>query len=288
MTSIAPGAPQRPVLHSSSSSAKTPSEQAPRVALVGAGPGDPELLTIKALRRLEAAQVVLYDHLVSPLILSLCAPTARMIDVGKIPGGKATAQEVINALLVKEARGGALVVRLKGGDPFVFGRGGEEALALAEAGIGYEIVPGISSSTSVPALAGIPVTHREVATHFTVITGMSARDVTQELAASWRALAQAGGTLVFLMGVRTMPQIVARLIDGGLSATTPAAIIERGACPEQRIIVTTLAELVQARDAHEVGSPAIIVVGQVVALSEQIGAGMGLERQVERWMAQAI
>ena len=284
MTSIAPGAQPRPSLTSS----YLASAELPRVALVGAGPGDPELLTLKALRRLERAQVILYDHLVSPSILSLCSPTARMIDVGKIPGGKATSQEVINALLVKEARLGALVVRLKGGDPFVFGRGGEEALALYEAGIGYEIVPGISSSTSVPALAGIPVTHREVATHFTVITGMSARDVTEELAASWRALARAGGTLVFLMGVRTMPQIFERLIEGGMDATTPAAIIERGACPDQRIIVTTLTKLVEARDAHEVASPSIIIVGQVVALSEQIGAGMGLDHQVERWMAQAI
>lgn len=284
MTSIAPGVQQRPSLASS----YLASTELPRVALVGAGPGDPELLTLKALRRLERAQVILYDHLVSPSILSLCSPTARMIDVGKIPGGKATSQEVINALLVKEARLGALVVRLKGGDPFVFGRGGEEALALYEAGIRYEIVPGISSSTSVPALAGIPVTHREVATHFTVITGMSARDVTEELAASWRALARAGGTLVFLMGVRTMPQIVERLIEGGMDATTPAAIIERGACPDQRIIVTTLTKLVDARDAHEVASPSIIIVGQVVALSEQIGAGMGLDHQVERWMAQAI
>lgn len=259
-----------------------------KVSLVGAGPGDPELLTLKALKRLERAQVVLYDHLVHSDILALCSPQARLIDVGKIPGQRATSQELINALLVREAKQGLRVVRLKGGDPFVFGRGGEEALALHDAGVRYEVVPGLSSSISVPALAGIPVTHREVSTHFTVITGMSARDVSPELASSWRALAASGGTLVFLMGVGSMPQIVEQLMHGGLDGATPAAIIERGGCPEQRLIRTKLAALVHARDLAQIAAPAIIVVGQVVAVSEQIGQGMGLVERVQRFVDQAI
>ena len=246
----------------------------PNVALVGAGPGDPDLLTFKAHRYLGCAQVVLFDNLVHEDILALCSPDARMIDVGKIPGKKATAQQVINALLVKEASAGHFVVRLKGGDPFVFGRGSEEALALVEAGLNYDIVPGISSCLSVPLSAGIPVTHRGITQHFSVITGMSAKADQSALVASWKALAKAGGTLVFLMGVRQSPRIVAALLEAGLEASTPAAFVQEGTRQTQRVVTGTLEDIVQLRDEHQIKSPAVLVVGEVVGLQEQLSAGL--------------
>lgn len=246
------------------------SAPAPTVALIGAGPGDPELLTIKAGRLLASAEVVLFDNLVSEQILALCPEDARMIDVGKIPGGKATAQQVINALLIKEARQGARVVRLKGGDPFVFGRGGEEAIALAEHGIACEIVPGISSCIAAPAAANIPVTHRHVSTHFTVVTGMSARAEQDNLEESWEKIAAAGGTIVFLMGVRKLDRIVARVLAAGRAATTPAAMVRAGTREEQEVVTGTLADIVgKVRDAN-LKSPAVFVVGEVVALRDQL------------------
>ncbi len=241
------------------------------VALVGAGPGDPELLTMRAWRLLELAEVVLCDNLVSPAIRALCPASARIIDVGKIPRGKATSQEVINALLIKEARSGHFVVRLKGGDPLVFGRGGEEALALTQAGIACQVVPGISSCISVPALAGIPVTHRHLSTHFTVLTGMSAKANQLELETRWRDAARLGGTLVFLMGVRALPRIVKALTEGGLPTDTPVALVEQGARETQRTTISTLADVADTAVARGVCSPAIIIVGQVVSLRDQLG-----------------
>lgn len=241
------------------------------VALVGAGPGDPELLTVRAWRLITMAEVVLCDNLVSPAIRDLIPSKARHIDVGKIPRGKATSQEVINALLIKEARSGHFVVRLKGGDPLVFGRGGEEALALTSAQIPCQVVPGISSCISVPALAGIPVTHRHLSTHFTVLTGMSAKSEQLELETRWRRAAALGGTLVFLMGVSALPRISRALREGGLAHDTPVAIVEQGARTGQRTTVSTLAEVAEVALARGVRAPAIIIVGEVVALREQLG-----------------
>ena len=209
-----------------------------RVAIVGAGPGDPELLTLRAHRLLARADVVLCDNLVHPDLLAVCRDDVRILDVGKIPGGKQTGQEVINHLLVKEARGGSFVVRLKGGDPFVFGRGGEEAMYLSAHDIEFEVVPGISSSIAVPERAGIPVTHRGVTTHFTVVTGMGARG---PLDATWEELGAIGGTLVVLMGIGQLENICAALVRGGRPARTPVAIVQEGTTENQIVVEATLA-----------------------------------------------
>jgi uroporphyrin-III C-methyltransferase len=241
-----------------------------RVALIGAGPGDPELITLKAHRLLQSADVVLFDHLVHPSLLDLCPEEARRIDVGKIPGGKQTSQHVINGLLAKEAAQGHFVVRLKGGDPFVFGRGSEEAIYLRERGIDVEIVPGISSCIAAPSAAGIPVTHRNVTTHFSVITGMSGTDSEEELASRWKDLARAGGTLVFLMGLGRLEKIVAALLDAGLSGSTPAAMICSASFDSQTVVQATLHTLTDEVRRLELRPPATLVVGDVVALRDQI------------------
>ena len=198
------------------------------VTLVGAGPGDTELLTLKALKAIEAADVILHDHLVSPEILGLVPPHVRLVDVGKIPGGRHTSQGVTNRLLEKEARAGLRVVRLKGGDPFVFGRGGEEAVWLRDRGIGVTVVPGISSCVAVPAAAGIPVTHRGVSTHVSIVTGRGATGDGRPLEQAWRDLARAGGTLVVLMGLGRLPAILEAVRDAGRGADTPAAVVCSG------------------------------------------------------------
>ena len=240
------------------------------VALVGAGPGDPELLTIKAHRLLREADVVLYDHLIDDRLLDLCRRDARLIDVGKIPGKKRTSQDVINGLLAKEALGGHRVVRLKGGDPFVFGRGGEEAIYLRERGIEVEIVPGISSSIAAPAAAGIPVTHRGVTTHFSVITAMTGTLSTEELRQRWAKLACAGGTLVFLMGVGRLEMIVETLQQAGVDPSTPAAMVRQGTTAEQQVVEATLNTIVDEVRAQNLRPPATLVVGDVVGLRAQI------------------
>jgi uroporphyrin-III C-methyltransferase len=227
------------------------------VALVGAGPGDPGLLTLRAARLLAAAEVVVHDALVGDGVLALIPDAAERIDVGKRPG-RATPQEMISTLLVELGRQGKRVVRLKGGDPFVFGRGGEEAAALADAGVPFEIVPGITSSVAAPAAAGIPVTHRGVSAAFTVVTGhrrLGEPDV------DWRSLAKVGGTIVVLMGVSQRATIAAELMAGGLDATTPVAAIESATTDAQLVGRWTLDELATA----EVHSPAVIVVGAVAA-----------------------
>ena len=230
-----------------------------RVFLVGAGPGDPGLITVKGLACLNQAEVVLYDRLVSPELLAEAPATAELIDVGKEPARHRRSQAEINALLVEKARAGKTVVRLKGGDPFVFGRGGEECQALAEAGIPFEVVPGVTSAVAAPAYAGIPVTHREVAAAFTVLTGHTADDT----AIDWRSVPR-HGTLVFLMGVKHLPEIVGQLTALGRPLGTPAAIIERGTLPAQRVIEGTLADIVSR--AWDVQPPATLVVGEVVKL----------------------
>lgn len=239
------------------------------VALVGAGPGDPELLTLRAAKLLARADVVFYDHLIDTGILEHCRADAEHVFVGKVPDGPRTPQVDINALLVAHALSGRFVVRLKGGDPLVFGRGGEEALALVANDIPFEIVAGISSCIAVPAAAGIPVTHRGVTTNFSVVTGFGAA-TTQELEATWRALGAAGGTIVFLMGVRRLAQIVDVLLSSGRSEDTPAAIVQSGTTANQRTVQATLGTIVEQARQAKVASPATFVVGEVVALRDQI------------------
>lgn len=237
------------------------------VAIIGAGPGDPELMTLRAHRLLACADVVLCDRLVSRAILDACPPHTRIIDVGKDPNGKHTSQSVINHLLAKEARGGAFVVRLKGGDPFVFGRGGEEGIHLAEQGIDFEIVPGVSSAVGVPGRVGIPVTHRGVSTHFTVVTGMGTDGPPIE---TWRALGATGGTIVVLMGVRQIADITAELIAGGRAASTPAALVQEGTTEREFVVESTLGSIAKCAVELGVASPAVLVVGDVVALRRQL------------------
>jgi uroporphyrin-III C-methyltransferase len=227
------------------------------VSLVGAGPGDPDLLTVKAVRLLAAADVVVHDALVGDGVLALVPESAERIDVGKRPG-RPIPQEMISALLVELGRQGKQVVRLKGGDPFVFGRGGEEAQALAEADVPFDIVPGISSSVAAPAAAGIPVTHRGVSAAFTVVTGHRRSG---EPDIDWRSLAAVGGTIVVLMGVAQRAEIAAELMAGGLDPATPVAAIESATTDAQVVGRCTLAQLARA----DVLSPAVIVIGAVAA-----------------------
>jgi len=228
------------------------------VYLVGAGPGDPDLLTVKAARLLDDAEVVVHDALVGDGVLAMIPASVERIDVGKRPGSP-TPQDDISALLVTLGRQRERVVRLKGGDPFVFGRGGEEALALAEAGVPFEIVPGITSSVAAPAAAGIPVTHRGVSAAFTVVTGHRRAG---EHDIDWRSLAKVGGTIVILMGVSQRATIAAELIAGGLDPQTAVAAIQSATTDRQVVGRWTLAEL----GAADVASPAVIVVGPVAAL----------------------
>jgi uroporphyrinogen III methyltransferase/synthase len=228
------------------------------VYLVGAGPGDPGLLTVRAHELLRTAEVVVHDRLVEPGLLDL-AEGAERIDVGKAPGGPVD-QERINQILVERGRVSDRVVRLKGGDPFVFGRGGEEALALVAAGVAFEIVPGISSAIAVPAYAGVPVTHRGLATSFTVVTGHSRFSVDRET--NWEALAAVGGTVVVLMGVAHRGRIAGRLMAGGLAADTPVAAVRWGTRPEQTTVRTTLARLGDT----PLESPVTLVIGAVAGL----------------------
>lgn len=228
------------------------------VHLVGAGPGDPDLLTIKAARLISEADVIVHDYLSNDCILKMAKPGTEFIDVGKKPGNP-TPQELINSLLVQLGEKGLHVVRLKGGDPFVFGRGGEEAQALLEAGIPFTVVPGITSAIGVPAAAGIPVTHRNVSPAFTVVTGHRENGGSTNI--EWESLAQVGGTIVVLMGVAERAIIARRLMSGGLSPTTPVAAIRWGTRTEQHTTRTTLAELGEA----PLKAPSTIVIGEVAA-----------------------
>jgi uroporphyrin-III C-methyltransferase len=228
------------------------------VFLVGAGPGDPDLLTVRAARLLASADVVVHDALVGDGVLDLVPPAAELIDVGKRPG-RATPQELINALLVQLGRDGRRVVRLKGGDPFVFGRGGEEALALKDAGVDVEAVPGISSSIAAPAAAGVPVTHRGVSAAFTVVTGHRRAG---EHDVDWHSLAKVGGTIVILMGVTHRATIAAELIAGGLAADTPVAAVRSATTDDEVVLRCRLDEL----GDRPLDSPAVIVIGAVATL----------------------
>ena len=237
------------------------------VHLVGAGPGDPELISVRGARALQRADVVAYDRLVSLELLDYCPPGAELIYVGKTPQGPGISQRDINELLVDRARQGRRVVRLKGGDPFVFGRGGEEALALAEAGIAFEIVPGVSSAVGVPAYAGIPVTHRRVASSFAVVTAHQCEGGSDN---DWMALARID-TLVLLMGASSFRSAARRLILAGRNADESAAIIENGTTSSQRVVTGTLSDLPDRMERGRIKSPATIVVGAVVDLRDRIG-----------------
>jgi uroporphyrin-III C-methyltransferase len=231
-----------------------------KVFLIGAGPGDPELMTLKAARALRTADVVLIDELVNRGCLAHARSDARIIEVGKRGGCKSTPQVFIERLLVQYSKAGKTVARLKGGDPFVFGRGGEEMQALMEAGIEVEVIPGITAGIGVPAALGIPVTHREIARGVTFVTGHT-KDGQEP---NWEALARSGTTLVVYMGLRRLEQIASQLRKAGLSEATPACAIENGTLKTQREIVSTLAGLPAAATQARLASPAIIVVGEVV------------------------
>lgn len=240
-----------------------------KVYLVGAGPGDPELITVKGLRCLRTAEVVVYDRLANSALLDEAPVHAELIFVGKQSGHCSLRQEEINALLIEQARLGKIVVRLKGGDPFVFGRGGEEALALVEAGIAFEIVPGISSAIAVPAYAGIPVTHRGQSGTLTIVTGHEDPSRSSPLV-DWEALAKLDGTLVILMGVATLPAISQQLLNGGMAPETPAAVIEQGTVAQQRMVTSTLAGIAECATKAGLRSPAVVVIGRVVDLSSAL------------------
>ncbi|HET9227899.1 MAG TPA: uroporphyrinogen-III C-methyltransferase [Thermoanaerobaculia bacterium] len=233
------------------------------IYLVGAGPGDPDLMTVRGLRLLRRADVVVYDRLVSPELLAEAPEDAELIYAGKEPGRHSCPQEEIHEILIHHALQGKVVVRLKGGDPFLFGRGAEEAIACAEAGIPCEVVPGVTSALAVPALAGIPVTHRGVAASFLVVTGhCDGRD-----RVDWQAAAKAD-TLVLLMGNARLGEIVERLLANGKLPSTPAAAISRGSLPDERVVTGTLEDIAQR--AAGLPSPVLVVVGEVVRLRERV------------------
>lgn len=239
------------------------------VYLVGAGPGDPKLLTLRGKECLERADVVLYDYLANPVLLEFAPAGAERIYVGRRGRGQYQDQGEINRLLIERARAGKIVVRLKGGDPFVFGRGGEEAEAVAGAGLPFEVVPGVTSAVAAPAYAGIPVTHRTLASTVTFVTGHE--DPAKETEAlEWPGLATAHGTLVFLMGVKNLPAIVANLRREGKPADTPAAAIRWGTKANQRTVIGTLETIVGKAAEAQIEPPSIIVVGEVVRLREQL------------------
>jgi uroporphyrinogen III methyltransferase/synthase len=261
-----------------------------RVYLVGAGPGDPGLLTVRALELIAAADVVLYDRLIPASALAVARAGAELIYVGKEGGGPSMAQEEIERTLLEHARAGRTVVRLKGGDPFVFGRGGEEAETLVDAGIPFEVVPGVTAGVAAPAYAGIPVTHRDAASAVAFVTGHE-DPAKPESALDWAALARFPGTLVVYMGVRQLGVIAERLRAGGRPAGEPAAVIERGTLADQRAVTGTLATIAERAAAEAVRAPAIAVFGPVAALRERLqwfghGPLAGLTVAVTRARAQ--
>jgi uroporphyrinogen III methyltransferase/synthase len=239
------------------------------VFLVGAGPGDPGLITTRALELIVAADVVVHDRLIPRDVLAAARPDAELLYVGKEPGAASVPQEGIEELLIDRARRGKLVVRLKGGDPFVFGRGGEEAEALAEAGIPFEIVPGVTAGVAAPAYAGIPVTHRDDASAVAFVTGHEDPDK-EETSLDYDALAKFPGTLVFYMGVRALPRIAAALIEAGRDAAEPAAIVERGTLPGQRAVTASLEGIAKAAEEAGIEAPAVTIIGPVAARRDRI------------------
>jgi len=240
-----------------------------KVYLIGAGPGDSGLFTLRGKDLLEKADVVVYDYLANHAFLQWARSDAELIYVGKKAGAHALPQEAINRLLVQKAKEGKLVARLKGGDPYIFGRGGEEAEALLDAGIEFEEVPGISSAIAGPAYAGIPLTHRTFASSVTLITGHEDPDKPAS-AHNWKALAAGANTLVFVMGMKKLPEISRKLIEAGLSPDTPAALIYWGTTPRHRSLVSTLGKLPQEAVTQGFTNPSLIVVGGVVSLHARL------------------
>jgi uroporphyrinogen III methyltransferase/synthase len=240
-----------------------------KVYLIGAGPGDPGLFTLKGRELLENADVVVYDRLVGDRILAFASPKAELIYVGKISGQHALSQDQINELLVEKASQGKNVARLKGGDPFLFGRGGEEALFVREHGIEFEVVPGVTSAIAVPAYAGIPVTHRDATSSFAVITGHEKPDKTTS-SIKWKEIANGIGTLVFLMGVENLGFIADNLIKNGRNPNTPVALVRWGTLPEQEVLTGTLENIVKKVEESSFKPPAIIIVGEVVDLRHDL------------------
>jgi uroporphyrin-III C-methyltransferase len=234
-----------------------------RVSIVGAGPGDPELITVRGLEHIRRADVLVYDRLVDPRLVDEAPFHAERVFAGKAAGYAALDQAAIESLLIERARDGNHVVRLKGGDPFVFGRGGEEVAALVAAGVPVEVVPGISSAIAVPASAGIPVTHRRLASTVTIVTGHEDPDK-GGATVDWEWVAASNGTIVILMGLQHLSAISARLIAGGLAPETPAAAIASGTCPNQQVVTAPLAALADEVEAAELHAPTLIVVGDVV------------------------
>lgn len=239
-----------------------------RVVLVGGGPGDEGLITIAGMQAIRAADVVVCDRLAPMGVLSHARPQAEVIHVGKIPRGEFTPQEAINDILVSHAKEGRYVVRLKGGDSFVFGRGGEEWNACVAAGVPVEVIPGISSSIAAPSMCGIPVTHRSVTQGFVVVSGHVTPD-DQRNAVNWTALAASGMTIVVMMGVATLKPISARLIADGMSPQTPAACIADASMPSQRVVTATLADIADKAGAAGIGAPAVTIIGDVVTALER-------------------
>ena len=240
-----------------------------KVYFVGAGPGDAGLLTLKGKDCLQRADVILYDHLANPVLLDYAPPQAERIYVGRKGRGTYAHQQDINRLLIEKARAGKCVVRLKGGDPFVFGRGGEEAEAVTDVGLPFEVVPGVTSAVAVPAYAGIPVTHRTLASTVAFVTGHE--DPTKGVSAlEWPRLASSEGTLVFLMGTKNLPSIVERLLQEGKDPVTPVAIIRWGTYPRQRTVIGTLADIVELAQAENMDPPTVIVIGKVVKFRDRL------------------
>ncbi len=240
-----------------------------RVYIVGAGPGDPELLTLRAARLLGEAGAVVYDRLVGAEILELCPPGCLRIFAGKSPGNHTMRQGEINSLLIDLAQEGLSVVRLKGGDPFIFGRGGEEAQALSQAGVPFEIVPGVTSATAAPAYAGVPVTHRGLSSSVTFVTAHE-DPAKPETSVDYAHLAAGGGTLVFVMGARSIGRISRELLRYGMTDETPVAIVENATTGRQRALRCTLAEAPSFAEREEVAPPAVVVVGAVAALADEL------------------
>lgn len=241
-----------------------------RVSIVGAGPGDPEFITVKALKRIQEADVILYDRLVNEELLSYAPPEAIRIYCGKAPGEHAVPQEGINKLLIRYGLQGKRVVRLKGGDPFVFGRGGEEVLALAAYGIPHEVIPGITSAIGSAASAGIPLTHRGVAASFACVTGSRCHG--DGTPVRWDLLAHSVDTLVIYMGVKQIPFIREQLLLHGKPGATPVAFIERGTTHRQRSFLCTVEDMQEVAAQVKLGNPALIVVGEVAHIPEQVAA----------------
>lgn len=240
-----------------------------KVYLVGAGPGDPGLLTLKGKRCLEEAQVILYDRLVNAEILDFASPDAELIYCGKESDHHCLPQRDIEAIMMDRARQGKIVIRLKGGDPFVFGRGGEEAEALERAGIPFEVVPGVSSATAVPAYAGIPLTHRDCASSVAIVTGHKSCTGGGEV--RWPALARAVDTLVILMGLGNLRENMSRLIEGGCSPARPAALVRWGTYASQQSLVGTVGTIADMVAENNFGPPAVIVIGEVVRFGNRAG-----------------